>query len=157
MYYVAIFAVATAMLFAAYEFAPAFAERVLSGGGRSGASVVVMIMPPLLVAQAFYKHEQRRMRASEGWTLALIFAVISFALSAAALWAGLASTQTTQEFSRDVSALWGQESRIMMGAFAALAVFLVLTNKLMLWSGIRGEIKKAERLAAKAAKKTTQA
>ena len=147
IYYIAIIAAAMAVLFAASVFEPL--ARLIAGGGWNGLGIVTMIVPPMLVAQQFYKHEQRKMRAREGWLMALVFTAIAFLLSLVSLWIGVAQTMPIRQFTRELSQLFNELGNNLLVVAGLGLAFVLLNNKLMLWAGIRGEIKKANRVAGK--------
>ena len=153
VFYVIMIAVVVAITYAAYTFVPDLADTIFSGGGGSGVGVVTLILPPMLVAQAFYKNEGRAMTRGEGWKLAFIFTVLAFLLSAVVFWGGTFIEPLSQQESSEMNMLFNEERDILVIVVAFAAVFVLLTNMLMLWSGVRGEVKKAEKIAAKAARK----
>ncbi|SMX44350.1 ABZJ_00895 family protein [Octadecabacter ascidiaceicola] len=153
MYYVIVVVAVFVIAFCLYRFLPDIAESIFSGGGGTGVSVVSVILPPMLVAQLFYKHEVRRMTGGEGWMLAFVFTVLAFVLSAATLWIGIILQPLAEYEAAGLLSLWNEERDILLIVAAVTAVVLILINKLMLWSGVRGSIKQEERLAAKQARK----
>lgn len=138
-----------AIVYGMYAVIPDVATRLFEGGGGSGVGVVTVILPAMMVAQVFYKHEQRRMSRGEGWSMAVVFTVLAFAVSAAFFAASLQFAPLTGEEGESLSALWNDESSLLFTIGGVFAMFLVLINRLMLWSGVRGEMKKAERAAGK--------
>lgn len=141
-----------AIISAMYAFLPAVAEQFLSSGS-TGASVVTVIMPPMMVAQTFYKHESRVMTGRESWLLAAIFTALGWVLSAGAVGIILTLQPLNAYEINDLKSLFSDGQSIVMMVIAFFVVFTLMINKLMLWSGCRGEAKKAGRLAAKAARK----
>lgn len=140
-----------AAVYGLHAIAPDLAADLFDGNTSMG--IVSAIIPTMLVAQQFYKYEQRRMTAGEGWSMAVVFAILAFLVSGVVIWVGFRLALLSDAELRDVSMLWNGERQILLTVFAIFAVFLVLINKLMLWSGVRGAIKGAERLAAKSARK----
>lgn len=150
--YVIVAVVLYAVTAGLYKFAPEIAKTVFSGG-NSWMGIFAAIMPTLLVAQAFYKHEGRQTTRAEGWLMALIFAILALVLSAVAVWINLTLQPLAPAEVAELKSLIGEDSGILIAVGAGFAVFLMLMNRLMLWSGLRGEFKKADRLAAKQARK----
>jgi uncharacterized protein YacL len=134
-----------ALTWAMYAFAPELAARIFDGGGSSGAGVVSVILPTLLVAQVFYRHERRPMAALEGWLPAIAFTVLAFVVSGVLAALSLVILPLSPMEQAELSGLWNDEKSILLNVGAVLVVI----NNVMLWSGIRGGIKKADRLAAR--------
>ncbi|MBU2994549.1 ABZJ_00895 family protein [Octadecabacter sp. 1_MG-2023] len=153
IYSVAVILMSVAIIWGAYAFAPDLAATFFQGGSGTGMGIVTVLLPAMLVAQQFYKHEQRRMTSGEGWSMAFVFTVLTFAVSAAMIWVGTLIVPLTDVERGTMADMWNNDSQLLMMIAGGFAVFLILVIKLMLWSGVRGEIKKAERLAAKAARK----
>jgi len=130
----------------------AFAPGLLSGGG-SGMGAVTVVVPPMLAAQSFYKHEQRRMTGREGWLFAVWFTVLAFAVSVVVLWVMVIVRPLNIQEMPDLHAILGDGTTIVLSVLGVFAVLLTLLNRLMIWSGIRGAIKQEEKLTAKAARK----
>jgi hypothetical protein len=74
-------------------------------------------------------------------------------LSAVAVWISLTLQPLSPAEVTELKSLFGEGLNILVTVGAVFGVFLILINRLMLWSGLRGEAKKAERLAAKQARK----
>ncbi|MCF2905138.1 ABZJ_00895 family protein [Octadecabacter sp. CECT 8868] len=153
IYNIAVILAIVAIIWAAHTFMLDLAARYFQGGSGSGMGVVSVIVPAMLVAQQFYKHEQRRMTAGEGWFMAVVFTLLTFAVSAVMIGVGTLIVPLTDGERGAMADMWNNDSQLLMMIAGGFAVFLILVIKLMLWSGVRGEIKKAERLAAKAARK----
>ena len=152
LYYVLVIAAIFAAIYALKTFAPDLAAS-LHGGGSSGVGAVSIILPPMMVAQAFYRHESRAMTRGEGWSMAVIFTILAFVLTAGMMYAGtLIQPLSTYELS-ELQYLLNEERNMLLIVVAVGAVFLLLTNRLMLWAGVRGELKKAEKIAARKASK----
>lgn len=135
--------VALAMAF--FTIAPALATRVLAGPGMSGIGVATFIVPPMLVGQVFFRNEQRAMTRGEGWGLALAFTFVVFAIAAAVLFVMAQFDRSLHYVLTDVR----DGIMILVGSLALLASIILSICRLTLWSSIRGQIKKAERLARK--------
>ncbi len=154
--YAFLYIIAAVVLYAVtaglYKFAPDIAETVFSGG-NSWMGIFAAIMPTLLVAQAFYKHEGRQTTRGEGWLMALIFAILALVLSGVAVWISLTLQPLSPAEATELKSLFGEGRNILITVGAVFGVFLILINRLMLWSGLRGEAKRTERLAAKKARK----
>lgn len=154
--YTATYVLALVALFAItyglFMFAPDLAESIFEGGGGTGASVMTLVMPPMMAAQSFYKHERRRLTRGEGWGMAVLFTVLAFVLSAATFWLSLKLQVLTPRDIADLTSIWNEYQTVFFYVGAAFAVFILLLNKLMLWSAVRGAIKQEEKKAAKDAR-----
>ncbi|MCW1950789.1 MAG: ABZJ_00895 family protein [Octadecabacter sp.] len=117
-------------------------------GGNSGMGIFAAIMPTLLVAQAFYKHEGRQTTRGD-----IDFAILALVLSAVAIWISLTLQPLAPVEVAELKSLFSEGLNIMMTVVAVFALCLILITRLMLWSGLRGEHKKADRLAAKQARR----
>jgi hypothetical protein len=133
-----------ALSFALFRFAPAIADRLHEGPGSSGVTVATLIVPTFLVAGQFFRHEQRQTTRSEGWRLSVVFALVTFAISFS-----LFALLNTVAYG---SVLGGPDTRellsqtsLMAGIVAGFFVLLVVVYRLLLWSAIRGEIKRKAR------------
>lgn len=141
---------------ALYTFAPDLANSLFSGGGGTGAGVVAVILPAMLVGQMFYKHEQRVMGRGEGWSMALVFTVLSIAVSGAIFMVLLQFFQPEEAAVAEMTAIWNNDRQVLLTIAGVFAVMLIPLNRLMLWSGVRGALKNEEKLAARAAKKAAR-
>lgn len=142
-----------AAAFAAYAFAPDLAAGIFEGGGSSGVGVVTVIVPAMLVAQRFYANESRPMTRPEGWGMAFVFTILAFVISGLVAFASFEFVGLNAAEKAELTSFLADEAQLIMIVGAIIFVMYFLAVRLMLWSGIRGEIKKAERLAAKAARK----
>jgi hypothetical protein len=142
-------ALIVAIVYGIYAAAPVFAAWVFEG--RAGLGVVSVIVPAMMAAQVFYRLEQRKMTSGESWSMAVAFMLLAFAVNGLLVWASLKIVPLSYGETNELVQLWQNGRDILMIIAAVFA--LVLLNKLMFWSGIRGEIKTAERKAAKAARK----
>lgn len=129
--------------------APGLARFLTDGGGSSGVTVVTLLLPAMLTAQAFWKTEGRAMTRGEGWGLATICAAISVALSGAAFVLGARVAASAGQGGQILDMLADAPGIVAVVLGLAFLVVL-LVNKLFFWSTIRGEIKRAERAARRA-------
>lgn len=136
---------------AAYAIVPDVAALVLEGGGGSGLGVASAMIPAILLAGKFYRHETRPMTRGEGWSMALVFTFLAFVVSGVFVFVGLQFSPLTPGDVAVLRDLWQNESRLISIIFAVIFLLYTLLMRLALWSGIRGEIKKSARLAAKQA------
>ncbi|MEN8841634.1 MAG: hypothetical protein ABF288_10990 [Octadecabacter sp.] len=81
------------------------------------------------------------------------FAILALVLSAVAIWISLTLQLLAPVEVAELKSLFSEGLNIMMTVVAVFALCLILITRLMLWSGLRGEHKKADRLAAKQARR----
>lgn len=126
------------------RFAPDISAVIFEGPGALGIAMALFIMPPLTVGQAFYRFEQRRMTAGEGWGLALVCGVLFMAICGGFVWWSLTNNPLQlQQLQADI----GEDVVVAAIPLVVLAVFIVLVFKLFFWAAIRGQIKQAARRA----------
>lgn len=135
------------LVYATYALAPDLAATLFEG--RMGLGVVSVIVPAMMVAQVFYRKEARKMTSRESWLMAFAFAVLAFAVNLTLVWGSWQFVPLSVSETNDLSQLWANGRDILLIIAAIFAVVLVLLNKLMFWSAFRGEIKAAERKAAR--------
>ena len=138
--------------FAAYAIVPDLAALVLEGGGSSGLGVASAMIPAILLAGKFYRFETRRMTRGEGWSMAFVFTFLAFVVSGVFVFAGLQFAPLAPDDVAVLRDIWQNESTLISIIFAVVFLLYILLMRLALWSGIRGEIKKSARLAAKQAR-----
>lgn len=148
LYYVVVMAALYAIVVLLIMVAPDFARSLLTGGGGSGLGVTAFIVPVLLLAQLFWRHEGRRETRSEGWTLAIAGTVIGFVLSAG-VFTLLQIVAPDRAMLADLAQVWSEVPGLILGLSGVIGLIYLVGFRLMFWAGLRGETKKAERLAAR--------
>jgi hypothetical protein len=155
-YAVLIIAISIAAIFTFEAIAPDLAASLFTSGTGSSVGFVLVILPPLMVAQRFYTLEQRRTTRREGWILAVLFTGLAFVVGAAFAVRGALFDPASAESLRELGAIFREDMSFTVIFVSVFALFILLINKLFIWAGIRGEIKKAEREAIKAGRDTAR-
>lgn len=85
--------------------------------------------------------------------MAIVFTILSFAVSGAVIFAVLQAFPMGGNEIAEMRKIWTQERDLVLIIVGGVIVLYILLVRLVLWSGVRGAIKKADRLAAKSARK----
>ena len=110
-------------------------------GVLMGALSVLLIVPPLMPARAFVVNEARPLRFGEGLIFAIGFGVIFVLVFGIMAFVGdkLAGETLLRDLSNDMSA-----AAVVISGIGLVAG---LVGWLLLWAGIKGELKKLQKRA----------
>lgn len=136
-----------AVLYALYTYVPNMPEIP-----SAVVTVIVLMMPALMVAQSFWKNEQRKMTRGEGWGLATGGAVVNTAVFLGTLYAIKTMSAHNQMVQQVFEDLWSNKLA-MLTLTLTIFVIAALVIRLFLYSGIRGQIKAQERIERRKAKR----
>jgi len=133
-----------ALFYAIGTFAPDLLTSI-PPGSEVGLIVVLLFLPPMMTARAFYKHELRPMRSGEGWLLAIACTLGGFLALAMLVVGANTALYGTAAGQGEVGALLNDVTGLVIFA-AILCVVVLLINRLFFWATIKGEMKKAAKL-----------
>jgi len=110
-----------------------------------------VILPTMLIAQRFYKHEARTMGGAEGWGFAILFTVLAILISVALVFAYVKLAPGGDLVVADLKSIYQSNPGLVSKIFGGFSLFYLVMVRVMLWTGVRGAIKQEAKLAAKAA------
>ena len=110
-------------------------------GAAIGILTVVLCVPSIQTGKVFFDHTNRAMTVGEGWGFALVFTIVVLVLYDGIFYGvSLFEPQLRSTLSEAVN--YPATVAIILGC---VALFFLLTHKLVLSATIRGQIKRANR------------